>query len=98
LTVHRTHADDVQQRQVIVRVDGGAPITLLFGETYTAAVAAGPHELAFHNTLVRKKVRFDAAPGAHVTFDVINKPGRLTLGFLSLLGVAPLFLDIRRRP
>lgn len=97
LTIHRTHKDDVQQRQVIVRIDGGPPVTLLFGDSYSTAVAPGPHELSFHNTLVRKKVRFEAAAGAQTTFDVINKPGRLTLGFLSLLGVAPLFLDIRRR-
>jgi hypothetical protein len=98
LTVHRTHDQDVRQRQVVLRLDGGPPVTLMFGDSYSTAVAPGPHELAFHNTLVRKKVRFDVAPGTGTTFDVINKPGRLTLGFLSLLGVAPLFLEIRQRP
>jgi hypothetical protein len=98
LTIHRTHDTDVRQRQVIVRVDEGAPVTLMFGESYTTPIAPGPHVIRLHNTLVRKKIQFDAAVGTDVEFDVINRPGRLTLGFLSLLGVAPLFLDVRRRP
>jgi len=71
--------------------------TLMFGESYTKELPAGPHRLKLHNTLVTKKIDFTAAPGEHVEFDVINKPRRLTLGFLSLLGVAPLFLEVKRR-
>jgi hypothetical protein len=97
VTVYRTHADDIRQRQVIARVDDAPPATLMFGESHSTEVAPGPHRLKLHNTLVRKRVDFTAAPGEHVEFDVINKPGRLTLGFLSLLGVAPLFLEVRRR-
>ena len=97
LTLHRTHDDDIRQRQVIARVDGGAPATLMFGESFSIDLEAGAHRIKLHNTLVRKTVDFTAAPGEHVEFDVVNKPGRLTLGFLSLLGVAPLFLEIRKR-
>jgi hypothetical protein len=97
VTVYRTHDDDIRQRQVIARVDNAAPTTLMFGESYTAEMPPGVHQLKLHNTLVRKKVDFTLAPGEHVEFDVINKPGRLTLGFLSLIGVAPLFLEVRRR-
>jgi hypothetical protein len=97
VTVYRTDDEDIRQRQVIARVDDAPAATLMFGESHSTEVAAGPHQLKLHNTLVRKKVDFTAAPGEHVEFDVINKPGRLTLGFLSLLGVAPLFLEVRRR-
>lgn len=97
LTVYRMHDDDIRQRQVIARMDDATPATLMFGESYTAEIAPGPHQLKLHNTLVRKKIDFTAAPGEHVEFDVINKSGRMTLGFLSLLGVAPLFLEVKRR-
>ena len=95
--MYRTHDDDIRQRQVVVRIDDGPPATLMFGESYTKELPAGPHRLKLHNTLVRKKIEFTAAPGEHIEFDVINKPGRMTLGFLSLLGVAPLFLEVRKR-
>ena len=97
LTVYRMHDEDIRQRQVIARIDDAAPATLMFGESYTTEMAPGPHQLKLHNTLVRKKIDFTAAPGEHVEFDVINKPGRMTLGFLSLLGVAPLFLEVKKR-
>ena len=97
ISVYRTHDEDIRQRQVVVRVDDAPPATLMFGESYTKELPAGPHRLKLHNTLVTKKIDFTAAPGEHVEFDVINKPGRLTLGFLSLLGVAPLFLEVKRR-
>ena len=97
ISVYRTHDEDIRQRQVVVRVDDAPPATLMFGESYTKELPAGPHRLKLHNTLVTKKIDFTAAPGEHVEFDVINKPGRSTLGFLSLLGVAPLFLVVKRR-
>jgi hypothetical protein len=97
VTVYRTHDDDVRQRQVIVHLDGGPRTTLMFGQTFTREIAPGPHKLRFDNTLVKKTLEFDAAPGEHVEIDVVNHPGRLTLGFLSLLGVAPLFLRVERR-
>jgi hypothetical protein len=46
--------------------------------------------------LIWKRVPFTAAPGEHVRFGVANRASRLTLGFLSLMGVAPLYLTIER--
>jgi hypothetical protein len=43
-------------------------------------------------------VPFTVASGERVAFVVSNRATRLTLGFLSLLGVAPLYLTIERRP
>jgi hypothetical protein len=57
----------------------------------------GPHLLKVNNTLFWKRLSFTVAPGEHVEFVVINRPGRMTLGFLAVLGVAPLFLSIERR-
>ena len=97
LTLTRTSATDVGQRQVVVRVDDQVDATLMFGETMTRDLEPGEHILRAHNTLVWKKVPFSVAPGEHVEFMIVNRPGRFTLGFLSLMGVAPLFLSIERR-
>ena len=97
VTISRTLATDVGQRQVYVSLDGERIATLLFGESVTREVAPGPHRITLNNTLVWKTMRFDAQPGADVEFAFANRPGRFTLGFLALMGVAPLFLTVERR-
>jgi len=98
VTVARTAAGDVGQRQVIVSVDGGTKATLLFGESVSQAITPGEHYLKANNTLIWKTVKFTASPGEHVEFLIANRASRFTLGFLSLMGVAPLYLSIERRP
>jgi hypothetical protein len=96
--IRRHDESDVRQRQVVVRIDGGENVQLMFGESSAHDVVPGPHHLHANNTLVWKKVAFTVAPGGRVEFDVINRASRYTLGFLALLGVAPLFLTIKQRP
>ena len=96
LTVSRTHPADVQQRQVYVSLDGASIATLLYGQSVERDIEPGAHALRFNNTLVWKTVRFEARAGDHVRFVFANRPGRWTLGFLSLIGVAPLFLTVER--
>jgi len=97
VTIARTADTDVGQRQVIVSVDSGPKATLLFGESATFDVPAGDHRLKANNTLIWKSVPFTAGPGEHVEFVITNRATRFTLGFLSLIGVAPLYLTIERR-
>jgi len=97
LIVSRTLDADVRQRQVYVSLDGQPLATMLFGQSVEREVQPGSHRLRFNNTLVWKTIHFDAAPGEQVEFVFANRPGRWTLGFLSLVGVAPLFLTIERR-
>jgi hypothetical protein len=97
VTISRQHDDDVRQRQVIVRIDGGPTATLMFGQTVTFEVKPGLHVLRANNTLFWKKVRFAVEPGEHLEFVLVNRAGRLTIGFLALMGVAPLYLTIERR-
>lgn len=96
VTVARTSAADVGQRQVIVSIDSGPKKTLVFGESTTFDVPPGDHRLKANNTLVWKSVGFSAAAGEHVQFEIANRATRFTLGFLSLIGVAPLYLTIER--
>ncbi len=97
VTLSRAHADDARVRQIVARIDDGAPVTLLYGESATIAIAPGPHVLRANNTLVWKRVPFDVEPGGGVEFVLVNRSSRFMLGFLAILGVAPLFLQIEQR-
>jgi hypothetical protein len=73
LTIHRTAAWDEQSRQILCSIDGTYTGQLLFGQTLTREIAAGPHTLKANNTLVWKTVPFEAAAGEHVQFTVWNE-------------------------
>jgi hypothetical protein len=97
VTVSRTHQDDVQMRQVLARVDEGPQVTLMYGYKFTVEVQPGRHVLRANNTLFWKRRTFTAEPGEHLEFVLINRSGRLAIGFLAIMGVAPLYLRIEKR-
>lgn len=88
----------MRTRQVVLTLDGEPLATLLFGERVTRDIPAGPHRLRAHNTLVWKTVEFDAAPGAHIRFNAVNRAGLGSMGLVALLGVGPLFVTLDRAP
>jgi hypothetical protein len=96
VTVSRTLPGDVGQRQVYVSLDGEAWVTMLAGQRAERTIAPGPHRIRFNNTLVWKTIEFDAAPDETIEFRFANTAGRLAIGFLAVMGVAPLFLKIVR--
>ena len=96
LRIVRTSDKDVQQRQIILSVDGGPKATLIFGQSVEWEIPAGDHVLKANNTLVWKKVPFRVSAGEEVQFQIANRASRFTLGFLSLMGVAPLYMTIER--
>lgn len=97
MTVERSAPADVQHRQVIISVDDKPFATLLFGKSETKPIEPGHHKLKAYNTLVWKTIEFDVAPGEHVRFQVINRPGRWTYPMVALLGVGPIYLTIERK-
>ena len=97
VTISREHAADAQQRQVLVRIDESPTSTLLYGDRITVEVVPGAHTFRANNTLFWKRVPFTIEPGEHLEFIVVNRAGRLSLGFLAVMGVAPMYLDIERR-
>jgi hypothetical protein len=98
VTVTRKDPRDIQDRQVVVSLDGESLATLLYGKEVTREVPAGRHRLRAHNTLFWKTIDIDLAPGEHARFRAINRAGRGTFSMLGLLGVGPLFLTFEREP
>ena len=76
LTIHRTSAEDIKERELYVSLDGRRLGILKFGDSATVPVPAGHHELRVHNTLSRKKMEFDVEPQQHVRFKSANVPGK----------------------
>lgn len=96
VTITRRSPEDARERQVVVSIDGRKIATLMYGGSFTADIEPGPHRLRVHNTLVWKTTHFDAAPGGHARFTVINRPGGSTTGLLTILGARPLYLTLIR--
>ena|ERR1700676_2544989 len=96
LTVSRTSSNDVQQRQVIVKLDGEPFAVLLYGQTATREIPSGSHRLRFDNTWVKKTVEFKAADDEEVKYNVINRPGRFTWWMVAVLGAGPMYLTVER--
>lgn len=96
LTVTRTDAGDVKQRQLIISLDGTRLGQLMFGETLTHEMLPGPHRLRISNTLFWKTIAFEAKPGETVRFEAVNRAGRLTYPLMVVMGVGPLYLTVRR--
>ena len=98
LTVTRTDAADVKQRQLIISLDGTRLGQLMFGETLTHEMLPGPHRLRISNTLFWKTIAFEAKPGEEVRFEAVNRAGRLTYPLMAILGAGPLYLTVRKVP
>jgi hypothetical protein len=97
VTITRTSETDAGQRQVIVSIDDGPKTNLMFGDAVTLEVSPGAHVLKANNTLVWKKVPFEAAPGEQIEFAIANRAGKLALAMLSLVGVGPMYMTIERK-
>lgn len=96
LTVERISPEDVQQRQVVVALDGAPFAQLLYGQRVTRDIPPGRHRLRAHNTLVWRTVDFDVRPGEHLRFAAVNRAGPGTAALIALLGVGPLYVTLER--
>ena len=96
VVVSRTSPDDVQQRQMIVKIDGEEIATLMYGQTTTHEVEPGPHRITVDNTWVWKTVAFSVGPDEEVRFRIINRAGRFTWWLVSMLGAGPMYVTIER--
>ena len=96
ITVARTSAEDVQLRQIVVKLDGERVGELMYGETMTIPVKAGQHRLILDNTWNRKKLELDVSEGEHVKFQAVNRPGLFTWFLVGTLGAGPIYVSVER--
>src|SRR5262245_53483816 len=96
IVVARVSPRDVQERQLIVSIDGEKVATLMFGDAVTRTVPPGPHRIRVHTTLVWKTIDGDLAPGEEARFSAINCATWGTYAMLSLLGTGPLYVQLTR--
>ena len=96
LTIRRTSAEDVQQRELYASLDGKRIAIILYEDVATVAIAPGHHELRVHNTLSRKRAEFDAAPGQHIRFAAANVPGKGFAYWAFFVGAALMWTTLER--
>ena len=96
ITIRRKAPDDVQQRQIIVKVDGENVGELFYGDTISVPVSAGHHSLRVDNTWNWKTVELDVAEGDHLKFQTKSKAGRFTWFLVSMFGAGPIYVSIER--
>jgi hypothetical protein len=96
ITIRRNSPDDVQLRQVIVKLDAQRVAELLYGDTITFPVAPGRHRLRVDNTWNWKTLT--VASGDHLKFLTINRAGRFTWFLVGTLGAGPIYVSIHPDP
>jgi hypothetical protein len=95
ITIRRTSPEDVQLRQIIVKLDGQRVAELMYGGTVTIPVTPGHHKLRVDNTWNWKTLDLDLAPGDHLKFQTISRTGRFTWFLVGTLGAGPMYVSIQ---
>jgi hypothetical protein len=96
ITIRRTSPHDVQQRQIIVKVDGVNVGEVFYGDTISIPVTAGLHRLHVDNTWNWKTLELNVAAGDHLKFQTVSRAGRFTWFLVSMLGAGPIYVSIER--
>jgi len=96
ITIRRKSPDDVQQRQVIVKVDGENVGELFYGDTISVPVTPGHHSLRVDNTWNWKTLELEVAAGDHLKFQTVSRAGRFTWFLVSMFGAGPIYVSIHR--
>jgi hypothetical protein len=96
ITIRRRSPEDVQQRQIIVKLDGENVGELYYGDTISIRVTAGRHKLRVDNTWNWKTVELDVVSGEHLKFQTMSRAGRFSWFLVSMLGAGPIYVSIKR--
>ena len=95
LLVRRDSEADVQQRQIVIYVDGERKGEILFGEELDTEISAGHHRMRVDNTWNWKNLEIEARAGETLEFRVTSKAGRFSW-FLSAVGAGPMYVEVER--
>jgi hypothetical protein len=96
ITIERNSPDDVQQRQIVVKLDGERVAELMYGQSVTREIVPGKHSLRVDNTWNWKTIEFVVAPGEHPRFRAISRAGRFTWFLIGTLGAGPMYVSLER--
>ena len=96
LTITRNTANDFQDRQVFVFVDGEAWGNIRYGHLMTREIPAGHHSVRVNNTLMSHSIAFTATPGEHVRLRCYNGMPRAGWLMMIFLHVTYLLCRIER--
>lgn len=94
ITIRRESPDDVQQRQIVVKLDGERAGELMFGESLTIPVKPGKHKLGVDNTWNWKTIDLDVAPGEQLRFCAKSRSGRFSWFLAATFGAGPMYVSI----
>ena len=98
ITIRRNSPDDIQLRQIVVKLDRKRVAELMYGNSTTISVAPGRHRLRVDHTWNWKTLDLNITPGDHLKFLTINRPGRLTWFLIGTLGAGPIYVSIQPDP
>jgi len=96
LTVTRNSANDFQDRQVYVYVDGELWDKVRYGCPLSREIPPGPHKVRAFNTLFSHTIEIDAHPGEHVKLRCTNGLGRGGWIMMVIWQVAALTVKLER--
>ena len=96
LTVDRNSSEDAQQREIIVTLDGEQIAELMFGQSVTKEIAAGPHTLLVDNTWNKQTTTFTAADNEQFRFLAKNHAGTFSQFLLGIFGAGPIHVSLER--
>ena len=94
ITVSRTAPDDVQVREIILKVDGERVGALKYGDSITLPVSSGYHRLRVDNTFNWKTIELYLTPGERRKYLTKSRTGRFGWFLIALLGAGPLYVSI----
>jgi hypothetical protein len=94
ITIRRTSPEDVQLRQIVVKLDGQRVAELMYGNSATIPVPPGRHKLRVDNTWNWKTLDLDLAPGDQLKFQTVSRVGRFTWFLVGTLGAGPMYVSI----
>src|SRR5258706_3100605 len=97
LTGNRNPPKDVQQREIIVLVDGEQIADLMFGKSVTREISAGAHTLLVDNTWNKQSVAFAVAESEKISFLAQNRSGSFSQFLLMFFGAGPLKVFLTRQ-
>ncbi len=97
LTVNRNSPKDAQQREILVSLDGEPIAELLYGQSISKEISAGPHTLAVDNTWNSESTSFNAAENDQITFVAQNRSGSFSQFLLMIFGAGPIRVSLSRQ-